>query len=444
MLSQPDISCATDTVSGRELTKTLPHVYHGHVNYRGHVIYRGRVKTSVMSSHQENRAAQFENLLAQALRSAGWQVKQSSRSTDGEADIVARHGNRIYVFELKASSEPRKDRAIPLISQAILEAKKAADQVSGRAIPVAVLASGHVSDSLSEHIKDFALRNAPDVGVGLIDAGGLRRFVGHGLEALNAERHNVVEHSPKKFSRANLFSDLNQWMLKILLSRNISDSLLSAPRGHCENASQLAKAAHVSVMSAFRLVRQLSEEGFLEEQGGIRVVRTEELLERWLSASHYRVHETPARWILSGDKNAFYGALRSYASRMRSTRSASEPDRVRSMPRLCLALFAAADLLGFKFVHGIHPHLYIERLDKEALRQLGLSLEAAGRQPDLFLKIPRNPESVFRATVERDGVPVSDVLQVWLDVSNYPARGKAQADVLRKRVLSHLLRKGDA
>jgi Restriction endonuclease len=396
-----------------------------------------------MPANQGNRAAQFENLLAKALQKAGWEVKRASRSAAGEADIVARHGNRIYVFELKASSEPRKDRAIPLISQAILEAKRAADQVSGRAIPVAVLASNHVSDSLSDHIKDFALRNAPDVGVGLIDAGGLRRFVGHGLEALNAERHRVEEHPPKEFSPPNLFSDLNQWMLKILLSQGIPESLLSAPRRHYENASQLADTAGVSVMSAFRLVRQLSEEGFVEE-GGLRLVRTEELLERWLSASHQRVHETPARWILSGDKNAFYGALRSYASRMRPTPSASKPDRVRSMPRLCLALFAAAELLGFKFVHGIQPHLYIERLDREALRELGVSLEVGSKQPDVFLRIPRNRESVFRAAVERDGVPASDVLQVWLDVSNHPARGKAQADLLRKRVLSHVLNRGDA
>lgn len=410
------------------------------------MLYIVAVLRLVMPPHQQNRGAQFGNLLAQALRSAGWQVKrstQSARSAEGEADIVARHGNRIYVFELKASSEPRKDRAIPLISQAILEAKKAADQVSGRAIPVAVLASSHVSDSLSQHIKDFALRNAPDVGVGLIDAGGFRSFVGHGLEALNAERHSVVEYSPKEVSPANLFSDLNQWMLKILLSRNIPESLLSAPRKHYENTSQLADAAGVSVMSAFRLVRQLSEEGFVDD-GGLRVVRIEELLQRWLSATQYRVHDTPARWILSGDKNALYSALRSYASRIRSTPSASKPDRVQSMPRLCLALFSAAELLGFKFVHGIQPHLYIERLDKEALRELGLSLETAGRQPDLFLRIPRNPESVFRAAVKRDGVPASDVLQVWLDVSNYPARGKAQADVLRKRVFSHLLSKGNA
>jgi hypothetical protein len=234
-------------------------------------------------------------------------------------------------------------------------------------------------------------------------------------------------------------------MLKILLSRSIPDSLLSAPRGHYENVSQLAAAAGVSTMSAFRFVRQLSEEGFLDEVDGMRLVRTEELLQRWLRASHSRMHETPARWILSGEKNTFHAALRSYASRMRSSAPHSKTDHLRrGKPRLCLALFAAAEALGFKFVHGTQPHLYIEWLDRKVLRELGLSLEVADHHADVFVRVPKNPEAVYRAAVERDGVPATDILQVWLDVSNHPARGKDQADLLRKRVFSQILNKANA
>jgi hypothetical protein len=31
---------------------------------------------------------------------------------------------------------------------------------------------------------------------------------------------------------------------------------------------------------------------------------------------------------------------------------------------------------------------------------------------------------------------VSDILQVWLDVGQHPSRGKEQADVIWKRILS--------
>ena len=57
--------------------------------------------------------------------------------------------------------------------------------------------------------------------------------------------------------------------------------------------------------------------------------------------------------------------------------------------------------------------------------KLGLSLEGAEHNPDAFIRIPVNPEAVFRAAVVKDGVPCSDILQVWLDVSGHPSRGKA-------------------
>jgi hypothetical protein len=58
--------------------------------------------------------------------------------------------------------------------------------------------------------------------------------------------------------------------------------------------------------------------------------------------------------------------------------------------------------------------------------------------------VPKNPQAVFPAAVERDGVPAADILQVWLDVSNHPARGKDQADLLRKRVFFRILNKANA
>jgi hypothetical protein len=222
---------------------------------------------------------------------------------------------------------------------------------------VAVLAADHISNSVAEQVKRFALQNAPNVGVGIIDAGGFRSFIGHGLESLNAERSESpgIDLLAKRPSAANLFSDLNQWMLKILLSEEIPESMLSAPRGRYGNASQLAAAAGVSVMSAFRSVRQLSEEGFLEDKGVLRLVRIEDLLERWLAANQRRAREIPVRWIIRGDKSQLHVALRSYLSKMeaRSPRQKrSHGGRLlKASPRICLGLFAAADVFGFGFVH---------------------------------------------------------------------------------------------
>jgi hypothetical protein len=268
------------------------------------------------------------------------------------------------------------------------------------------------------------------------------------LESLNAERSESprLDLLAKRPSSANLFSDLNQWMLKILLSEEIPESMLSAPRGRYGNASQLAAAARVSVMSAFRFVRQLSEESLLEDKGVLRLVRIEELIQRWLAANQRRVREIPVRWIIPGEKDQLRIAVRSYLSKMEARSSRQERSHagrlLKASPRICLGLFAAADVFGLGFVHGAPPHIYLERLDSDVLGQLGLSIENADRQADVYVRIPENPESVFRGAVQRDGVPVSDILQVWLDVSSHPARGKAQAAEIRKKALFRSFKKG--
>jgi hypothetical protein len=229
-------------------------------------------------------------------------------------------------------------------------------------------------------------------------------------------------------------------MLKVLLAPGIPEPYLSAPRGHYQGASQLAEAASVSVMSAFRFVDQFSKEGFLEQSSGrLRVVRWNELMKRWQAASQQRVLEIPMRWILHKGKEALPNALRSFTSagaitpggKRKLNRALSSP-----RPRACLGLFAAAEALGLGFVHGVQPFLYLERMSQDILESFGLSARGADQQADIYVRIPANRESVFRGAVVRDDVPSSDILQVWLDVSQHPSRGRERADVIWRRILA--------
>ena len=109
---------------------------------------------------------------------------------------------------------------------------------------------------------------------------------------------------------------------------------------------------------------------------------------------------------------------------------------------MCLGYFAAAEQLGFGFVHGIKPYVYVERFDRPVLQRLGLAQAQPGEALDLNLKVPLAPQAVFRAAVWRHGLPVADILQVWLDVGNHPARGQAQAAEIEHRLLAPLLAEG--
>ena len=227
----------------------------------------------------------------------------------------------------------------------------------------------------------------------------------------------------------------------MLLALRIPESYLNAPRQDFKNASQLAEAADVTVMSAFRLVRSLKDQGFVDEASGVlKIVRIPELLRRWQASNVRAAREIPVRWIINRGGHQLAKALRSYSgqSEPESKRSSRSRRLPMGAPRASLGLFAAADALGVGFVRGVPPTIYLERADAVAIEKLGLSAELSGEPPDVFIRIPRSPEAVFRARVIRDGVPVSDALQVWLDVSNHPARGKEQAEQLRKGVLSGL------
>jgi len=396
-----------------------------------------------MAGHYPNPSSQNEAQLglvvANLFREGGWKVLDQPREAGAAPDLIASGHGKKLVVEIKRASEGRKDRVIPLLSQAALEASYYSQNVAGRPIPVAIVGANHMPESLAEEAKRFLQERAPDVAVGLVDLEGFCLFAGHGLESLNSLRRS------KKFIRSQklragppqLFSDLNQWMLKVLLAPRMPESLLSAPRGHYQGASQLAAAANVSVMSAFRFVEELSKEGFLESgEGSMRLVRLEELLNRWQAASQRRVLEVPTRWILHKGEKALRSALRSYQSRERM--SARDPNGLvlSPRPRICLGLFEAAEVLGVGFVRGVPPYIYVERPNAAVLQELGLSENAEGKEADVYVRVPGNRESVFRGLVEKNGVPVCDILQVWLDVGQHAARGKEQADIIWRKNLA--------
>jgi hypothetical protein len=390
------------------------------------------MRPSRPNSHPGSAEAQdYLSRLADHFRRNGWRVKASPSAGSRSADLAVSRGGKRYIVELKVSSEGRRDRLIPLLSQAILQARAIANAASEPIVPLAIVAAPVISPSSAEGVMRFLVDVAPDVAAGIFDREGFWRFAGSDFERLNvspvrpARRQKLAPPDS-----AYLFSDLNQWMLKVLLAPFVVEGLLEAPRKEYRNASELAAAANVSVMSAFRLVRQLRQEGFLDDESdSLRLVRREELMRRWQAVYLRSVPEIPLRWIIpSKNERRLQSALNELQAHSRGKEA--------SAPRACLGLFSAAESLGFGFVHGVLPCLYMEKLDRAVLGRMGLSPEGTEQKPDVYVRVPAFRESVFRAVVERDGVPAADILQVWLDVSSHPARGDAQAQEIRRRALA--------
>jgi len=374
---------------------------------------------------------QYLELLVELFGQDGWRVKRDALFAETGADLAISRGDLCYTVALKVSSEGRRDRLVALISQAILEARAAASASPDMPVPLAVVAAPSIPRSTADELVDFRSKVAPDAAVGIIDREGLRRFVGSGLENLTAAPPRSARRQKLRVpDSANLFSDLNQWLLKVLLAPLISEDLLAAPRGEYRNASELAEAAQVSVMSAFRLVRQLGQDGFLDDETEIlRLVHREELMRRWQAAYLRPMPEMPLRWIdPAKNEHQVPAALRAFNG---------EPSS-QSAPLACLGLFAAAKYLGFGPAQQVPPSFYLESLDREALTRMGFSPDGAEFRPDLFVRQPVFRKSVFRAAVTRDGILVSDIIQIWLDITSPPGRDKVLADEIRKCALAQI------
>src|ERR1700679_691992 len=170
------------------------------------------------NSSGPRKEREFEALVANLFRQNGWRVKREPLLDGKTADLSVARGDQRYVIEIKAASEGRPDRLVPLLSQAILQVRAYAQAFPESAAPLAVVAAPAISPSAANSLVSFLSHFAPDVAIGILDREGFRHFVGPGLEKLNAAppRRAHRQKLPPPES-AYLFSDLSQWMLKVLL-----------------------------------------------------------------------------------------------------------------------------------------------------------------------------------------------------------------------------------
>lgn len=363
------------------------------------------------------RARDLRGVLERALRAAGWVVREVANGpADRGIDIIAARKRVKLGIAVKVIAEGRADRLIPLWSQAWLQARHLAPKGH---IPMVIVGAERVAPKAADAVIGFIAQFAPEASGGVMDRAGLRRFVGPHAKGLDAEPAPLPRRSERpKAVRGKLFSDLNQWMLKLLLAPGIPEQMLNAPRGRYQGASDLGAAAGVSIMSASRLIQELRQQGYLDDASSqLRLVRVRNLLERWQAAMAAQpVEEESWRALLRGQSRAAV-------------------NRWLGQDAGCLALFSSANEHGLGFVEGVPPYVYARR-SVEA--PAGFARAEVGEVPDLVVRRARAPQSVFRGMVSPRGRPASDILQVWLDVAAHPARGQEQSALIWRKVLAQL------
>ena len=110
----------------------------------------------------------YRDMLSGIFRRYDWRMKACPPfgADKGVGLLESCEGFR-YVVQLKVSSEGRSDPLVPLLAQAILQAKSVAQAFPEQAVPLAVVAAPMISPSVAKKLRSFLTESAPDAAAGM-------------------------------------------------------------------------------------------------------------------------------------------------------------------------------------------------------------------------------------------------------------------------------------
>jgi hypothetical protein len=195
-------------------------------------------------------------------------------------------------------------------------------------------------------------------------------------------------------------------------------ALLVDPQ-HAWRLEELAKTADVSLGHAHNVVKGLEQLSWLArgEHQRIQLTRPGDLLDGWVDSYSYRLNR-----------------MESYFSPERITRRlVGEIARVAHGEgrRYAFTLHSGAALVAPN-VRLPAIHCYVEGDPRAIATALGL--RPGDEQGNVYLMTPYD-EGVFHAPIEKGGVPVVSLPQLYADLYHYERRGREQAAYLRREAM---------
>jgi hypothetical protein len=213
--------------------------------------------------------------------------------------------------------------------------------------------------------------------------------------------------NPKKEKRIlkSLFSRKSTWIIRKLLN--------NPERSWTSN--ELSDEAQVSIGQVYKVTEKLSNEGVLEKKrGAIRLVKPGDLLDSWAKFYKFDDQDIVGYFCPLKDQKRILKALT-------------------KIPKdsYAITLGAAASIVA-PFVRSTDVNLYTNNELKRLIDVLKLKpVEFGG---NLYIITPAD-ESIFFDKQYKQGLTLVSNLQLYLDLFNYPMRGREQADVLREKLL---------
>lgn len=207
--------------------------------------------------------------------------------------------------------------------------------------------------------------------------------------------HNIFSSKATRVLRVLLVSPENEW------------SVLN-----------LSEAAGTAYSYTYRLVKTLLKMGLCRktETNRVKAVNHGELLSRWAAVHDFNV---------LNDVKAYFSMERNIESLLKKLSLAGRDD-----VGYALTLHVAASLIA-PYVRATNLHIYMKN-EETLVNRLGLQPAELGG--NVYLVEPYD-EGVFYGAREVQGVCLVSNVQLYVDLYNYPARGREAAEHLRESAI---------
>jgi hypothetical protein len=396
-------------------------------------------------------SASAEEMVLKRLEDLGFLLEEKDfpvgeSNFKSRVDFIFRRGRRKYAVEVKRSRKMQLALS-HLLPRGIL-LLQAVKRLGGY-IPIVAVVVEKLDQKDIRRMADFIQHFAPEVGWLLVDEYGGGAFKDSDkdqykvLPQLNRQPlmpggSYELESPVSGYQKQLSFSDLDQWLLKVLLlgRPGIATDYWGGPQGLVENAFQLSKLAAVSPPVANSWVSAMESSGYLKRIGRKKLItlRPNALIEEWRGQYRFgdnRILPYRSVYPVSEAEQYFDDLL----EKMKSFD--------KSIP-LAISGHQACRLLGIKHSSAKSIHLYSWGNVASVANSLGLVPAETINDADVFLVEPKYPKSVFGGRVVRGGIPICDILQCYLDLYNLPDRGREQADFIYENILSKIFEKRQA
>jgi hypothetical protein len=347
------------------------------------------------------KSAEIRRQVAQRLRelfprARGWEETADARIGSQTVDLLAKFKlgdhEQTMVIDVVSLGQPRQIRAA---------VTKMSDvrKVMPAAYPVA--SSVYIGSQSAKILKDN--------GLGFVDLSG---------NCYLAFEHVLIEKDGKRNVRPS-----TRPLRSLFAPRatRVVRALLAEP-GRAWRLEELAKAAAVSLGHSHNVVKRLEDLRWVErdEAQRIHLGKPADLLEAWCESYSYRTNEMASYFVSERVSRRLMADLAKAAT--------ADNRRYAFTLSAGLSLVAPQTRLG-----GVHCYLEGDPAPIAAALGLHPAGEADG---SLHLLAPYDP-GVFHGSLDKAGLKVVCLPQLYADLARYERRGAEQAEHLRREAMGY-------